>query len=134
METTKNFKLDIQVRPLDAPRGNTLAFASVAVEDLVAINGIQVMSGKNGPFVTMPQTKGRNGKFHDIACPLNGDLRKQITRDVLHECSRAVSQNLENKQNLSASLAEAAEKVAAQKSDPAKVMGAPNRGQNAIGA
>ena len=133
--TTRKFDLNIQVRPFDDPNGKILAFASVEIEGIVAIRGIQVKNSKKGPFVSMPQKRNKaTGSFYDIACPTNGDLRKQITQDVLLECSKVVKLGLEHKQDLSSRLAEAAEKVTAQKPDPAKVVGAPNRNQDELGA
>lgn len=81
----ENIKLDIRVYPIDEPKGNTLAFANVGVEDLVAISGIRVVSGKNGLFVDMPQSKDKNGEYHDIAFPINSGLRKELNKAVLSE-------------------------------------------------
>jgi stage V sporulation protein G len=84
-EKNINVKLDVRVYPIGEPKGNTLAFANVGVEDLAAINGIRVVSGKNGLFVDMPQSKDKNGEFHDIAFPVNSDLRKELNKAVLAE-------------------------------------------------
>jgi stage V sporulation protein G len=78
-----NIKLDVRVYPLDNPQGTTKAFANVGIEDLVAINGIRVVSGEKGDFVAMPQSKDKNGEYHDIAFPINGDLRKELNKAVL---------------------------------------------------
>jgi len=84
-------KLDIRVFPIDEPKGNTRAFASVAIDDMIAIRGIRVVEGEKGMFVTMPQSKDKEDKYHDIAFPLNGDLRKEISNAVLAEYDRAAS-------------------------------------------
>jgi stage V sporulation protein G len=86
-----NIKLDVRVYPIDEPKGNTFAFASVAIEDLAAIRGIRVVNGKNGLFVTMPQSQDNTGLYHDIAFPINGDLRKAINEAVLAEYTRVAS-------------------------------------------
>jgi stage V sporulation protein G len=80
-----NNNLDVRVYPIDEPKGNTLAFASVAIDDLAAIRGIRVVNGEKGAFVTMPQSQDNTGLYHDVAFPLNGDLRKEITAAVLDE-------------------------------------------------
>jgi stage V sporulation protein G len=80
-----NIKLDVRVYPLDEPKGNTLAFANVGVEDLAAISGIRVVNSEKGLFVTMPQSKDKNGEYHDIAFPINSDLRKELNYAVLAE-------------------------------------------------
>ena len=79
-------KLDVRVYPLEnQPENSTKAFASVTVEDLVAIKGIRVVEGSKGHFVTMPQSKDKEGNFHDIAFPVTGDLRKEINKAILDE-------------------------------------------------
>ena len=77
--------LDIRVYPLDEPKNSTLAFASVAVDDIAVIRGIRVIEGGDGLFVSMPQTKSKEDKYHDVAFPLSGDLRKEIVSGVLDE-------------------------------------------------
>jgi stage V sporulation protein G len=78
-------KLDIRVYPIDEPKGNTVAFASVAVDDLIAIRGVRVVEGDKGLFVSMPQSQDKKEDFHDIAFPVSGDLRKEINKAVLEE-------------------------------------------------
>jgi DNA-binding cell septation regulator SpoVG len=99
-----NVKLDVRVYPVDEPKGSTVAFANVGINDTVAISGIRVVQGERGAFVampqsqdkegkvvdgekglfvTMPQSKDKNNEYHDIAFPINGDLRKEINKTVL---------------------------------------------------
>ena len=77
--------LDVRVYPIDDPQGSTLAFASAALDGVAAIRGIRVVNSDKGAFVSMPQSKDKEGKYHDIAFPLNGELRKAINTDVLEE-------------------------------------------------
>jgi stage V sporulation protein G len=85
-------KLDVRVYPIDEPKGDTKAFASIALNDLVAIRGIRVVEDNKGLFITMPQSKdNKTGKYHDIAFPLNGELRKEFTRAVLGEHDRQIN-------------------------------------------
>ena len=78
-------KLDTRVYPLSDPKGNTKAFASISIEDLIAIRGLRVVEGSNGLFVSMPQQKNSSGEYQDIAFPLNSELRNHISRSVLDE-------------------------------------------------
>ena len=80
-----DIKLDVRVYPLDNPQGSTKAFANVGIEDLVAISGVRVVSGEKGDFVAMPQSKDKDGNFHDIAFPINSDLRKELNKAVLDQ-------------------------------------------------
>jgi stage V sporulation protein G len=104
-----NIKLDVRVYPIDEPKGNTLAFANVGVEDLVAINGIRVVNGEKGLFVAMPQSKDKNGEYHDIAFPINGELRKDMNKAVLGAYKELTA---EKKQSLDDLLNDGKEKAA----------------------
>jgi stage V sporulation protein G len=128
-EKNINIKLDVRVYPVDEPKGNTLAFANVGVEDLVAISGIRVVNGKNGLFVDMPQSKDKNGEFHDIAFPVNSDLRKELNKAVLAEYD-APTRDAEG-QNVGRSVAAPA-KVAEGDSLSVKVYPIPNPQGNTL--
>jgi len=82
-------KLDVRVYPLDDPKGNTKAFASVSVDDKIAIRGIRVVEDEYSTSVVMPQSKDGNKKSRDVAFPINGDLRKEINRAILDEYKAA---------------------------------------------
>ena len=110
-------KFDVRVFMIDEPQGSTKAFASVGVEDLVAIRGIRVVDGEKGLFVTMPQSKDKDGGYHDVAFPLTGDLRREFCKavlDVYEGSDRAV----DRKHSLGDKLAEGAEKAAAYVAQP----------------
>ena len=88
-DTRAGVKLDVRVYPLDDPKGNTKAFANVAINDMVAIRNIRVVEDSKGLFVTMPQSYDKKTEeFHDIAFPLKSDLRREINRAVLGEHDR----------------------------------------------
>ena len=103
-----NIKLDVRVYPLDNPQGSTKAFANVGIEDLVAINGIRVVSGEKGDFVAMPQSKDKDGNYHDIAFPINADLRKEMNKAVLDKFKEVVK---DRDQSLGAQIKEGQEQV-----------------------
>ena len=78
-------KLDVRAYPITEPKGNTVAFASVTINDMIAINGIRVVDGANGLFAAMPQAKDNNGEFRDIAFPVTKELRQQLNKAILDE-------------------------------------------------
>jgi len=85
MATATTQKLDVRAYPIAEPRNNTVAFASVTINDIIGINGIRVVDGEKGLFVAMPQTKDSNKEYRDIAFPVTKDLRLQLNDAVL-EC------------------------------------------------
>jgi len=91
-----NNSLDVRVYPIEEPKNNTLAFASIAIDDLTAIRGVRVIDSVKGLFVSMPQSQDTSGIYHDIAFPLNGELRKEISAAVIDEYNSQV--NLEPSQ------------------------------------
>jgi stage V sporulation protein G len=103
-----DIKLDIRVYPLENPQGSTKAFANVGIEDLVAINGIRVVSGEKGDFVAMPQSKDKDGNYHDIAFPINGDLRKELNKAVIDKYKEVTQ---DRGQSLGAQIREGQEQV-----------------------
>jgi stage V sporulation protein G len=109
--SAEDVKLDVKVFPITEPKGDTLAFASVAIDDTVAIRGIRVVNSDKGQFVSMPQSKDKNGDYHDVAFPLSGDLRKAISNAILTEHRQTTA---EKKQGIGERLAEGAEQSARQ--------------------
>jgi Uncharacterized protein, involved in the regulation of septum location len=78
-------KLDVRAYPIAEPKSSTVAFASVTINDMIAINGIRVVSGENGLFAAMPQTKDAAGDYRDIAFPVTKELRQQLNKAILDE-------------------------------------------------
>jgi len=64
--------------------GNALkAFVDVSINAALLVKGIRVIEGKNGLFISMPQEKSKDNKWYDIVKCLSGELREQITEEVL---------------------------------------------------
>jgi stage V sporulation protein G len=78
-------KLEVRAYPIDEPKGSTLAFANVGVNDKIAINGIRVVQGERGNFVSMPQSKDKDGGYHDYVTVKDDDVMKAIRKGVLAE-------------------------------------------------
>lgn len=65
------------------------AFASITIDDAVCITGIRIIEGKNGLFISMPQSKDNDGEYHDVAFPITKDAREAIQDAVLDEYEAA---------------------------------------------
>jgi len=114
-------KVDAKAYPLKDPRGSTLAFATVDISELVTINSVRVVDSEKGAFVGMPQSKDKDGNFHDIAFPINGELRRDISDAVLDSYT---AKTAERRQSMSDRLDEGKKESyaynAAHKADPEK--------------
>lgn len=74
---------------------NVLARVSVVILDAIAIKGIKIVKGPNGPFVSMPSkpkktkdgelAKDENGKtiYTDIAHPISAEARQVLVDAIM---------------------------------------------------
>ena len=78
-----DLKLEVaRIHKLDGS-GATKAFCDVSVLDSIVINGLRVVEGKEGLFVSMPQEAGKDGKWYNTVIPLKREVKDQIERIVL---------------------------------------------------
>ncbi len=82
-ETDKTVKLDVRAYPIAQPKGSVVAFASVTIDDMFAVNNIRVVNSEKGLFVAMPQVKDGKGDYRDICFPVTRELRQQLSEAVL---------------------------------------------------
>lgn len=68
--------------------GSLKAFASVTFDGVFAVHGVKVVNGANGVFVAMPNRKGKDDKFLDIAHPVDKDFRTELQDAVLAEYNK----------------------------------------------
>ena len=66
------------------------AYVSLTIENALVIKDIKIVEGKNGLFVSMPSRKRKNGKYQDIAHPINSGFRKQLEDQVFDEYRKIV--------------------------------------------
>jgi len=72
---------DIKVLPVREDK--LKAFVSIVLDECFMVNDIKVIKGKEGFFISMPSRRKRNGKFKDIAHPLNTETRQSMEREIL---------------------------------------------------
>ena len=53
----------IKVREIN--KKNVVASASIEIDESLIINGILLLNGRNGHFVSMPSEKWNDGSYHD---------------------------------------------------------------------
>ncbi len=63
--------------------GATKAFCDMSVMDSLVINGLRVVEGKDGLFVSMPREAGKDGKWYNTVIPLNREIKDEIEKVVL---------------------------------------------------
>ena len=80
---------EVKVFPVDEEK--LRAFVSIVFDHCFMVNDIKVIQGKDGLFISMPSRKKRNGKFKDVAHPLNNETRKMLEDQILSEYDRVLS-------------------------------------------
>ena len=103
-------KIDVRAYPIAEPKNNTVAFASVTINDMIAINGIRVVDGANGLFTAMPQAKDNKGEYRDIAFPVTKELRQELNKVILDEY--AVQKNAPEKASVKNQIKDGAKETA----------------------
>lgn len=68
------------------------AFVSVVFDRCFMVNDIKIIRGRQGLFMSMPSRKKKNGKFKDVAHPLNNETRQKIEGLVLAEYRRVLEE------------------------------------------
>ena len=76
----------LDVRVIDTKNGDMVLFTLV-------INGVKIYScrvatGKNGDFISMPQTKGGNGQYYNV---VYAPLSEEDTKAILDEVQTAIN-------------------------------------------
>lgn len=59
------------------------AICDIAISDQLVVKGFKIIEGKNGLFMSVPQEKGKNGKWYDSVFPLTPEVRETISKTVL---------------------------------------------------
>ena len=72
---------DVRVRKI-ASEGKMKAIVSVTFDNEFVVHEIKVIEGQDGLFIAMPR-KERNGRFMDIAHPINQETRDKIEKAIL---------------------------------------------------
>ncbi len=80
---------EIKVFPVDEEK--LKAFVSIVFDGCFMVNDIKVIQGREGRFISMPSRRKRNGRFKDVAHPLNNETRRMIEDRILAEYDQAVS-------------------------------------------
>lgn len=79
---------DVRIRLVESA-GKLQAVASVTIDDCFVVHDIKILQGTDGLFITMPSRKTADGKYKDIAHPLNTETREFMKAAVLEAYENA---------------------------------------------
>ena len=63
--------------------GLVRAYVSVTFDDCFVVHNIKIIEGKTGLFIAMPSRKTNIGEYHDVAHPINQQLRSEMHNQIL---------------------------------------------------
>jgi len=64
-------------------------FASLVIDDCLAVTGIKIIAGKRKSFVQMPNVRRKSGKLRDLAFPTKPEIRQLIEELIFKEFDKA---------------------------------------------
>ena len=79
----------VKIRKFEREGSRMKGFASVVVDNAIAIHDIRIIEGDNGLFIAMPSRKTPTGDYRDIAHPINPDVRKMFEDAIFEEYNKA---------------------------------------------
>lgn len=78
MEITK-----IAVKKVNKEDSKLRGFATVILDDAIAIHNIKILEGKEKLFIAFPSSKSTDDKYYDIVHPIKQDIRTLIEESIL---------------------------------------------------
>ncbi|GAQ24797.1 MULTISPECIES: septation regulator SpoVG [Tepidanaerobacter] len=82
---------DVRIRKV--PEGGKMkAVASITFDNEFAVHDIRIIEGENGLFIAMPSRRTPDGKFKDIAHPINSEARAKIQETILKHYYESASE------------------------------------------
>lgn len=80
---------EVRVKPVSGDK--LKAYATVTFDECFLISDIKIIEGPKGLFLSMPSKKKKDGKFRDIAHPINTDFRKLMEETVIAKYKEVLS-------------------------------------------
>lgn len=86
---------EVRVRPYSKNDDKLKAFATLTFNQSFVVTDLKIIRGKKGLFVAMPSRKRKDGKFKDVAHPLNNDTRNMIEKAILEEYEKVLTKGVQ---------------------------------------
>jgi stage V sporulation protein G len=105
-------KLEVRAYPIAEPKGNILGSATIAMDTpigVLAVREVRIINGQNGPFISMPQTKDREGNYKDLVFPTTKEGRAQLNTAIL-DAYTAAKEKAQEKPSVKDQIREGAQK------------------------
>lgn len=80
---------EVRVKLLDKEDSRVKARASITIDGCFVVHDVKVIEREDGFTVNMPNRKLANGKFTDLAHPINQETREMFNKAVLDAYEKA---------------------------------------------
>ena len=87
---------DVRIREIKNPAGKLKAVVSVTIDECFVVHDIKIFERDNGYAIAMPSRKTTDGKYKDIAHPLNSGTREMLQDIILTQYRRYLEENTGN--------------------------------------
>ena len=84
---------DVRVRRVDG-QSRLRAIVSITIDNAFAVHELRIIEGKEGLFVAMPSKEVGEGKFKDLAHPINAEAREMIEKIVSEKYEEILKEEL----------------------------------------
>lgn len=81
---------DVRIREVRNPAGRLKAIVSFTIDGCFVIHDVKIFEREEGFAIAMPSRKTSDGKYKDIAHPLNTETREMLQKLILGEYERFV--------------------------------------------
>ena len=79
----------VNVKKIDKEESRMKGIASVLIDDCFAVRDIRIIEGNEGLFIAMPSRKNAEGEYHDIAHPINPEVRSMFEEAIIEAYNNA---------------------------------------------
>ena len=83
---------DVRIREVRNTDGKLKAVASITIDDCFVVHDIKIFEREDGFAIAMPSRKTSDGKYKDIAHPLNTETRQLLQDMILAEYRRILTE------------------------------------------
>ena len=84
---------DVRIREIRNPAGKLKAVVSVTIDECFVVHDIKIFEREDNFAIAMPSRKTTDGKYKDIAHPLNSETREMLQKIILTEYRRYLAKN-----------------------------------------
>ncbi len=83
---------DVRIREIHVPAGKLKAVVSVTIDECFVVHDIKIFEREDGYAIAMPSRKTADGKYKDIAHPLNQETREMLQEIIIAEYRRFLTE------------------------------------------